>query len=230
MFSSTLLNKWTIPDSSNREKGQKFPADVAWAAAMAADRINQGKYLTVPDRDEKGELLFDANKNIIRNLLNNPADILDVDYQQGREFRLKAQGNIMKVLAGTANDYVKKASSVASDDDIYEIDIGLLASLPRSIRRDGKFEEVKSITNRLAAAGHIGRVGETVTGTIKVIQSFFSNRWNSFCVKAEIDGRLIWYFSNTGLSEGVEYKMRGKVKRHCDDGATQLNYVKILRD
>lgn len=206
----------------------KWPADRAWAAAAGAFRVNEQQYVQYVLTDTAGNIIKRTNREVAINMLHDPGLLTEDDYEQGKEYRKHVNTWLMQLFKENTNDFVKTAVKIADKEEIAYGDLGILISLPQSINRDREFDRVADISRELKAKGTVGTIGNSVTGYMEVLQSYLSKKYNTGIVRANLDGHLVWFFSNTTFKSGNKYTIKGRVKRHDPDGSTQLHYVKIL--
>ena len=200
-------------------------ASIAWAAAVAAQRINGGylKFIEPSKNDE-------TNRQIMERLIASPEQLTDEDKEVGEEIRSYFKGLMFQIISGKKlNDFLNTALTIANRDVIDDkFDIAVIASLPQS------YEKAKAMDNamskiRFASGGYAGAVGEKITCNVEILKVIFSQRWNSFVVNAINDQeQALFFFTGKGqFSVGQKMKIQGKVKSHRDN-QTQLNYVKVV--
>ena len=200
-------------------------ASTAWAAAVAAQRINGGymKFIEPSKNDE-------TNRQIMERLIAAPDQLTDEDKELGEEVRSYFKGLMFQIISGKKlNDFLNTALTIANRDIIEDkFDIAVIASLPQS------YEKAKGMDNamnkiRFASGGYAGAVGEKITCNVEILKVIFSQRWNSFVVNAINDQeQVLFFFTGKGqFTAGQTMKIQGKVKAHRDN-QTQLNYVKVV--
>jgi hypothetical protein len=220
----------TNPDSYERKpSGVNFPCLDVWSAAAAADRINNGEYLKEAEYDTTGKKVTQANREIILELCTKPELITLEDRTQGQELHDHVRGWTLKLLDEKCNDFIKQAVKFVDVDAIDKNNIPLIASLPRSIKRDREFEEVRQEINALMTKGMVGTPGKGIQGDLEILQSFQSKRFEGFVIRGVLAGYFVWFFSSTSFVKGNKYFIKGRVKQHSSNSGTQLNYVKIIK-
>ena len=213
-----------------------YPAQDAWSAAAAATRINQG-YLKEPtfeyDEDQnKSVQTAEANKVMVRKMLEAGQGWTDEDVVRGAEACTYWQGGLIKLMAGTANNFETSAISIAGKDTIESAyDLAVLSSLIASAERGAKRDEVNHAKS-LSDSVHVGKIGEHFRlANVEVIATHYVQAYNKFRIEAKSDGNLYMWWSSKDHKTNDLINVKGKVKAHIIDRATsakvtQLNYVK----
>lgn len=209
----------------------QFTADQVWACAAAAQRIN-GDYVkidiwmhnaTPPYRAKM------ANKELVKEWLRtgNFSELTEEDYAAGRKARDHFKGYTLLALTGRMNDFQHKAMKIAAKDeftgrDLY--DFSVISCLPSVAQRDAAHTALKK--EIFSSEPLPGSVGDTVVGDIEVIRTRYSQEYQKYRMDARM-GESIVDFWHTKELKG-ELRIKAKIKQHRGNGATQLNYVKIV--
>lgn len=204
----------------------EYNADDVWAAACAAQRVNN-KYIKFvePNAIESQK----SNRDLLMDFISNPSTIHDEDREQGKLIRKYYQGLTFKVLQG------KKLS--AFDIDVMQLanrdvinsfyDVAVITSLPscyeRNIKRDQDERRIDT-----ARGGFVGVPGNKVELEIEVLRCVFSkNYFVYFVTGVTSEDQAVFFSYKNDLKSGDKVKIRGNVKAHRDN-STQLNRVKVL--
>jgi hypothetical protein len=204
-------------------------ADLMWAAACTAYRLNNGYY-------KQPELIGDqvvshTNRNLVEQALANAALITDADRAMGQDCRRHlASAVTMQALRTELNEWAKVTARVCGLDEITSrYDMSVITAMPHSYARQLRKESVDA---RLARCneGSVGNVGAKVELNIEVMRSNYSEKFNTWFVSAITDTNYSVFFSYRESIEPETYvAIRGTVKRH-NDRSTQLNRVKLLEE
>jgi hypothetical protein len=206
-----------------------LPTDLVFQAACAANRIQNGRYVKNSlEQDATGAVVtVKTNREIMLEILANPAQILDQDRDLAANVRRHYQGLQFRILAGKVlSELESKALAYASGDTISERDIGLVAYLPSGY---AQAQRRQSIDERLADArgGYVGDVGTKVVCELEVLRCNYSQQWNTYFVTGiTTNDQAVFFANRKALTVGTTVRATGNVKAHRD-GQTQLNYVKI---
>lgn len=229
-------NKTHVPRRP-KEPGKVYDADIVWAAAAYAQRIN-GEYVKTMMVDIINKLPDEANINakepnrsIVEKVMTDIALLSQQDLDKGKEIRNYYKGLTFRVLSGQPlNDFDNSAMTIASKDQIFStssFDFSVIISLPSCYERAVKRDDVNRRIN-FATGGMIGKIGDKVTTNIEVIKSTFSQQWGIYFITGVTDKDQVLFFSyREGLDIGTIVNIKGTVKAHRDN-CTQLNRVKIL--
>jgi hypothetical protein len=124
----------------------KHSVDNVWGAAVAAQRIN-GAYVKQDEWELPSEsatavqLKRKSNRNIMRDILANPAVLTVEDIAQGQECRKFLQNDLVfRTLKGKTNDFdnaVCKGLAIQDhfDDRTHKYELAIVACLPQSVER-----------------------------------------------------------------------------------------------
>jgi hypothetical protein len=210
---------------------QTYDTDLVFAAAAAAYRIHGNQYVKAGEyhTDENGVTApVQPNRDTMKKLLSDSADITDSDRQSGQEIRRHYQGLSFKILAGKVlAELDAKALAFASGDTVSERDLGILAYLPRGYETIKKRQIVEDRIQS-ASGGLVGKVGDKVTLNVEAIRTIYSKQWNVYFVSAITENDQSIFFSfKQNVESGTKMKIQGTVKAHRD-GQTQLNRVRKI--
>lgn len=223
------------PAKSKQVEARMIPADMVWAAACAAQRIN-GEYLKeathVFDDDYKVISTREANKVLMRTIMIDKTELItDEDRAQVAEIRQYFQCKLMEVLSGRANSFTQTAVELASRDEFAHNDwLGLatVACLPQSyvrgLERD-KRNEVKQ--EAVYVSQHVGKIGDKMRGELTILESRYSEKWATHYVTATYESNVVLFSYRSALDAGIKHKFAGTIKAHRDDNITQLNRVRL---
>ena len=208
-------------------------AEKAWAAAVAAQRIN-GRYV------KAGEYAVDAdlkpmptNKEVMIALLSAPELITEEDIYQGKQAREWFQGQLFNLLGGTLNEFMQKAAETAVKEEInIRADSGMVACLPATWQRATQKERVRDIVNE-SSSEHVGSLTEKITRMIEVLEVKPGVSFSGWLVTATDGHNIMRWCSSVQFTSGEAVRIQGKVKKHDHDRETSkpvtwLNYVKKL--
>jgi hypothetical protein len=210
---------------------REYTAEMVWAAAAYADRVNGGEYLREPENilnpDGTWQPGRSANKRLLADALVDPDLVTDADREVGREEWHWHQGRcMMDGLRGELRDFKKALFEAVSMTHFFStqaFDMTIVASQIRAWRAGVVEEEARDDV----APGYLAPVGDKVRASITVIRSVFSQNYNVYFVTAKTESRHIVFFGyRDRLESGHQCEIAGTVKAHRDD-STQLNRVRI---
>jgi hypothetical protein len=220
-----------------RPAGITHSVDNVWGAAVAAQRIN-GSYVkeTVYKLDENtNTTVVDKrrNRDIMIDILANPAQLTVEDIAQGQECRKFLQNDItFRALKNRLTEFdgsVSKVLAVEDDFDTakHKLELAVVACLPqshaRSLERQAVQDRVRQTSGTL-----IGTPGDKVTLAVEIVKSNYSQQWNTwYATGVTPDNSAVFFAYRQELARGAKYTIQGTVKAHRD-GSTQLNRVSII--
>ena len=217
--------------------GAKHSVDNVWGAAVAAQRIN-GSYVKETQHrldDTIGTIVVDKrrNRDIMVDILANPAQLTVEDIAQGQECRKFLQNDItFRALKNKLTEFdgaVSKVLAVEGDFDTvkHKYELAVVACLPqshtRSLERQATQERVRQTSGAL-----IGTPGVKVQLAVEIVKSNYSQQWNTWYATAiTADNSAVFFAYRQELARGAKHTIVGTVKAHRD-GSTQLNRVSII--
>ena len=204
-------------------------ADLMWAAACTAYRLNNGYY-------KQPELVGDqvvrpTNRDLVEQALANAVLITDADRAMGADCRRHLASSVtMQALRTELNEWALVTARVCSLDEITSrYDMSVITAMPHSYARQLRKESVDA---RLARCneGAVGNISAKIDLNIEVMRSNYSEKFNTWFVSAITDTNYSVFFSyRESIEPETHVAIRGTVKRH-NDRSTQLNRVKVLGD
>ena len=218
-----------------KTEGVKHSVDNVWGAAVAAQRMN-GSYVKedLYDYDDnRPKIVKRRNRNIMVDILANPAVLTVEDIAQGQECRKFLQNDItFRALKNKLTEFdgsVSKVLAVTEEFDTvkHRLELAVVACLPqshtRALERQAVQERVRQTSGSL-----IGTPGDKVQLDVEVVKSNYSQQWNTWYATAvTADNSAVFFAYRKELAKGAKYTIVGTVKAHRD-GSTQLNRVSII--
>jgi len=219
------------------QPGTKYPVAMVWAAAMAAHRVNDNRYIKVPEWDTQAEppvLKFRTNREVFTELLNNPGRLTAEDYADGRACQDWVRGDFtVKALKGQLSEFdlsVQKVIAIETefDSNLDRLALAIVPCLPasqaRGVARADTDSRLRQTVNQ-----HVGQVGDKITLDIEVLRANYSQNYNTWFVTAvDSENRSVFFSYRAPLEMGAKVQVRGTVKAHRDNATTQLNRVTII--
>jgi hypothetical protein len=220
-----------------KPEGMKHSVDNVWGAAVAAQRIN-GSYVKETmykfDEDKNTTVVhYQRNRDIMAEILANPALLTVEDIAQGQECRKFLQNDItFRALKNRLTEFdsaVSKVLAVTEDFDTvkHKYELAVVACLPQSHTRS-LAREANQARIQQTSGEYIGQVKDKVTLNVEIIRCVFSQNWNTwFATAITQDNQAVFFSIRESHDAGTHLTIRGTVKAH-KDGSTQLNRVSIL--
>ena len=209
-------------------------AEVIWAAAAYADRLNGGEYRKEPEyaltetNTYTRDIVRHANKHYMWQAIESRTLITTEDRHVGQQAREWVRKNlVVKSLKGTMSDFDQAVARAVEMDEFMtgsdRYEIALITSQIRAWREGTRMETI------IADVDHdpLAPVGSKVSVMAQVVKTVFSTNFNVYFVTAKTDDNHLVFFSyRDRLNEGRKIYLRGTVKAHRPD-ATQLNRVRL---
>ena len=224
--------------SRAKPEGIRHSVDNVWGAAVAAQRIN-GSYVKKTMYKTDQETVFDTvihkrrNRDIMVDILANPARLTVEDIAQGQECRRFLQNDFtFRALKNKLTEFdsaVSKCLAVTDEFDTvkHKYELAVVACLPqshqRSLAREANRARIQQTTGE-----YIGQVKDKVALNVEIIRCVFSQNYNTwFATAVTQDNQAVFFSIRERYDAGTWLSIRGTVKAH-KDGSTQLNRVSIL--
>jgi hypothetical protein len=223
--------------SRAKPEGIKYSVDNVWGATVAAQRMN-GSYVkeTVHQFDPVTQttvVITRRNRDIMLDILANPAQLTVEDIAQGQECRKFLQNDItFRALKNKLTEFdgsVSKVLAVTDDFDTakHKLELAVVACLPQSQTR-AQAREITQERVRQTSGNLIGTLGDKVTRNVEVVKCVFSQNWNTWYATAITqDNDAVFFSIRESYDVGTHLTIRGTIKAHRD-GVTQLNRVSVL--
>ena len=209
------------------EKRTSYPANLAWGAAVTAQRIN-GRYIKVDLTDASGEPIK-TNRSIMLDALAHPEKVTEQDIAQGIECRKTLANHLtLSALKGELSEWQQRIAEICTKDKIGSMyDLSVLASLPNTCAKYLKQEEVKELLANCEYQA-VGKVGELVKLTARVVSIGYSQKYDTWYVSTVTpDNRAVYFAYREAIAVDTEIEFSGKVKAFKDT-ITQLSRVKLV--
>ena len=214
----------------------------AMAMAFAAHRVNKGYIKDTRRFSEDNPTQF-SNKEIMAFTFKNtdfaPNDFVPFkpqveDYEAVEEARKWLKRYVLLGL-GNLDEFKRDMIGSVQAEEVPVTNLGRVAFLPEFIRRD-KHESAlkKEIRIEYRDSQHIGKEKDSVEGVAKILDKFYSNKWETYNFTAVMNGNLVSYMNKYDKDVGTMVRIKAKVKNHTKNrlfqaNETRLNYVKVYK-
>lgn len=212
-----------------KEPDFRYPADLVWAAACAAYRINEG-YRKNPDIRE-GKIVKPTNRDLVRLYLADTSHqfITAADRKQGVLCQQTLKNSVtMAALKGELSEWNLLVARMTALDQIEtEYEVSVITALPKS------YDQVIARENTDSRLAHcdstmIGRINDRVTLSGEIVRCNYSAKFNTFYTTVITDdNHQVFFAYRERLDTGRCIRFSGRVKRHAGP-ATQLSRVKLV--
>ena len=212
------------------------------AVASAAYRINKFEYIKDTRRfsTEENKTQF-SNKEIVKMYFGGykPDDYIpftptEQDYEAAEEIRKWMKRYVMLGL-GSLTDFKRDMVEAASQDEVPQHKLGILAFIPEFVKRD-KHESglAKEIRVEYRDSKYLGKEKDNVEGVIKILDGRYSTHWESYNYTSVIEGNLVSFMNKYKHENGTMKRIKAKIKalgenRLFGANETRLNYVKLFK-
>ena len=220
-----------------KPEGTTLSVDNVWGAAVAAQRIN-GSYVKETQHrfdEDRNTMVVERlrNRDVMADILTNPAVLTVEDIAQGQECRKFLQNDItFRALKNKLTEFDSATSKVLAVTEEFDTvknkyELAVIASLPashaRALERQATQERV-----RQATGNYVAQPGNKVQLSVEIIKTNYSQQWNTWYATAiTTDNCAVFFAYRQQLATGVHHTILGTVKAHRD-GTTQLNRVSII--
>jgi hypothetical protein len=206
-----------------------YAADLVWAAAYSAYRVNGG-YKKYPDVVD-GKITAPANRDLVKLYLADPSHqfITAADVRQGKLCRQTLKNSVtMAALKGELSEWNLLVARMTALDQIEsEYELSVISALPKS------YDQVVVRENTDSRLAHcdgapVGQPNQKVTLTGEVVKCNYSMKFQTFYTTVITDANQQVFFAyRERLDVGSLICFCGRVKRHAGS-ATQLSRVKLV--
>ena len=220
------------------------PTQEALAVAYAAFRIRNG-YLKQTRRYSEEKPTEHSNKDMVKFYFAHRAgQYVDPDFTmfQPTEQDYAAVEDGRKwlkryVLLGLGNldEFKRDMVDSVSEDTVTVNSLGRVAFIPAFVKRDRHENDLtKEIRIEYRDSEHLGKMKDTVEGVVKILDSRYSQQWESYNYTAVLDGNLVSFMNKFEHPVGSMKRIKAKVKAHTKNkyfsaNETRLNYVKLYK-
>ena len=208
---------------------KSHPADMVWAAASLAFKVNGG-YYKESVYDAEGVLVTQPNRTLVEKYLAEPSLIAQDDFEAGAECRKRlGQDVTLRALKGTLTDFeqlIVQMHSIEQVETTYQ-----LAVITSMAKVNDRLVQRISLDDRLAKCVKqpVGDIGTKVEANVEVVAVYYSQKFFTWFVTAITSANQSVFFSyRESLPVGRHYDIRGNVKAFNNSGTTQLNRVKLV--
>jgi len=207
-------------------------ADVAWAAAAYAQRVN-GAYLK-PERNGYKTVSEDddrvANKFIMKEaMFETPNVLTEEDYAVGEAARdYHSKKLMMTTFSRELSDFERTLTRAVGMDVFTESDRYELAIIASQIQSyNNSVQEDQAVAGIGEKRGYVAGVGERVEFECLILSRRYNYNYNTYSVRGiTLDGyRVQFFLRDDNIAKGQTVGFKGTVKKHLDN-ITIFNRVK----
>lgn len=215
-------------------KETTWSAELVWAAAARACRINNDEYLRhnewVEDPVRPGSVVpgRNASKTIMLESLKDNVQPTDADFENGREARSYfLKHYTFRILKAELNGFESRLVQCLSQESFntqHGTELTIIAS--QVPRWKNSVEEDKLMQG--ASTAPLAKVGDRISRKITVIRTVWSEKYQLHFITARTECNHVVFFAyKNRMQRGQTCAINGTVKTHRTD-STQLNRVKVF--
>lgn len=224
----------------------QFSISDAWAAVAYADRVNQGQYVNDRTYFQPGEVVKAHNKTLAYEALANSELVTDEDRKFGETLTQHFAGLLFRTIKGPAitentltagPSFMDTIANVVAMKEVGRYEVACMACLPNTYRKD--LEREKRDEKMLELSVHseyIGAEGSKQLLQVRVLETFYSQKYNSLIVTAVRGNDIVKFFTSKDVAEfpkNQDITVKGSVKHtsvNNRNGAkeTWLTRVKVV--
>jgi hypothetical protein len=204
-------------------------ADLVWAAACAAYRINDG-YFKEPEMIGD-QVIRPTNRDLVRRALDQDELITDADRELAQNCRQHLATSVtMQALRSNLGEWARITARVCELDTVTSLyDFSVITAMPHSYVKQLRKESVDARLAR-CESGVIGKINDKVEIAVEIVRNNYSAKFNTWFVSAiTSDNHAVFFAYREAMHPDTHVTIRGTIKRHTDS-ATQLNRVKLVEE
>jgi hypothetical protein len=220
------------PAFTDKPGEKTFPAELIWAAAAYAQRIN-GSYLKEPVMNDEPvpAIMKQTSATVMRDALANPSLLTEEDYNLGRNARQWLTKRVtFKQLTNKVNDFDRVVTDAvqieefnAERDKYYR---NVIASQIQAYQHGLRLDKAQSRMRNDVES--LGQIGEKIESVAEIVTAIYSRNYHVYFMNAITDNDQMIFFSfRERLLPGEKHRIRGTIKAIKPD-VTQLSRVKLL--
>jgi hypothetical protein len=217
-----------------RKPSVEFPIALAWAAVAAADRVNAGQYVNDQTYFKPEETRKDSNKVLAFKFLENPDTITAADRVEGQKLADHFAGLLFRSLSGNIRSgFLEQIAKTVAMESVGRYEVACMAALPKTYRGDLEREAKNARMATLGAqSAYLGSEGDKLTLKVKVLETFYSQNYNSHIITAVSDSNIIKFFTTKSVENfpvNGDITVQGRVKRHSVNDRTSAKETWLTR-
>jgi hypothetical protein len=198
----------------------------AWAAVAYADRTNEGQYVNDRTYFQPGEVVKAHNKTLAFQALERPEIITEEDRAMGATLASHFAGLLFRTIKGpvtTENtltagpSFMDTIANVVAMKEVGRYEVACMACLPNTYRKDlEKEKRAEKMIELSAQSEYLGTEGSRQEIQVRVLETFYSQKYNSLIVTAVRGSDIVKFFTSKDVAEfpkNQDITVKGSVKR-----------------
>ena len=198
----------------------------AWAAVAYADRTNEGQYVNDRTYFQPGEVVKAHNKTLAFQALERPEIITEEDRAMGATLASHFAGLLFRTIKGSATtentltagpSFMDTIANIVAMKEVGRYEVACMACLPNTYRKDlEKEKRAEKMMELSAQSEYLGTEGSRQEIQVRVLETFYSQKYNSLIVTAVRGSDIIKFFTSKDVAEfpkNQDITVKGSVKR-----------------
>ncbi len=198
----------------------------AWAAVAYADRVNEGQYVNDRTYFQPGEVVKSHNKTLAYQALERPELISDADREMASTLASHFAGLLFRTIKGNTPapnslvagpSFMDTISNIVAMKEVGKYEVACMACLPNTYRKDlEKEKRAEKMFEISAKSEYLGTEGSKQEVQIRVLETFYSQKYDSLIVTAVRGSDIVKFFTSKDVAEfpkNQDITVKGSVKR-----------------
>ncbi len=220
----------------------------AWAAVAYADRVNQGQYVNDRTYFQPGEVVKNHNKTLAFQALERPELISQADREMASTLASHFAGLLFRTIKGPADakpdalvggtSFMDTIAKIVAMKEVGKYEIACMACLPNTYRKDLEREKrAEKMFELSAKSEYLGIEGSKQEIQVRVLETFYSQKYNSLIVTAVRGTDIVKFFTSKDVAEfpkNQDVVIKGSIKHasvndRTGGKETWLTRVKVVK-
>lgn len=214
-----------------------------WAAVAYADRLNEGQYVNDRTYFQPGEVVKPHNKTLAFAALEQPEVITEEDRMLGQNLAMHFAGLLFRTIKGSTPapgvgvSFMDTIANIVAMKQVGRYEVACMACLPNTYRKDlEKEKRAEKMLELSAQSEYLGTEGSKHEVQIRVLETFYSQKYASLIVTAVRGNDIVKFFTSKDVAEfpkNQDITVKGSVKRtsvndRTGGKETWLTRVKVI--
>lgn len=216
----------------------------AWAAVAYADRVNEGQYVNDRTYFQPGEVVKAHNKTLATQALERSEIITEEDRKFGQDLAAHFAGLLFRTIKGSAPNtltagpsFMDTIANIVAMKEVGRYEVACMSCLPNTYRKDlEKERRAEKMLALGAQSEYLGTEGSKQEVQIRVLETFYSQKYASLIVTAVRGNDIVKFFTSKDVAEfpkNQDITVKGAVKRtsvndRTGGKETWLTRVKVI--
>ncbi len=219
----------------------------AWAAVAYADRVNEGQYVNDRTYFQPGETVKAHNKSLAQQALERPELISDADREMAATLASHFAGLLFRTIKGNTPapnslaagpSFMDTIANIVAMKEVGRYEVACMACLPNTYRKDlEKEKRAEKMFELSARSEYLGTEGSKQEVQVRVLETFYSQKYNSLIVTAVRGTDIVKFFTSKDVAEfpkNQDILIKGSIKHatvndRTGGKETWLTRVKVVK-